>query len=163
MDAPTVTVRPQATLKLVVIGPHGGGAGSFVDAASELSPAGPPGWEFGRRTINATVVYLFGLTHARWWLVWRGMLAGARAVIVVTTTARLTEAFPALDAAQGTGLPYVVLINRFGEVERHHPDQIRAALSVDATVPVLACNTRDRGSVTAALTAVVAHLTAQSR
>ncbi|MEU7823010.1 hypothetical protein [Catellatospora sp. NPDC049133] len=161
MPTAAATAHPPAwptTMKIVVVGPPGGGASSLVAAVSDLPVTGPVGREFGRRTLGTTVVYLFTLAQSAWWLVWPGTLIGAHAVIVVVPTSRLPEAYPLLDATAGSGLPYAVVVDRFGDPVRHHPAEIREALATDPSVPVIACDVRDRAAAQAAFTDLVSRL-----
>ena len=65
-------------------------------------------------------------------------------VRVLVDTRRIEDCFPAVDYFEHLGIPFVVAVNLFNGVYRHHPREVREALSVPANVPVVLCDARNR-------------------
>ena len=65
--------------------------------------------------------------------------------------ARLDESFSPLDYFEAKGLPFIVAVNNFHGVEQYTLDQVRAALSLPAEVPIIGIDARDRDSAKTAL------------
>jgi NAD(P)-dependent dehydrogenase (short-subunit alcohol dehydrogenase family) len=74
----------------------------------------------------------------------------------VADTRRLTECFVHLDRVEAAGMPYVVVTLRPGGGRRHALAEIRQALALDASVPVLECDVSSRADTVGALRALVA-------
>ena len=64
--------------------------------------------------------------------------------VVLVDTRRIEDCFAAVDYFEHLGLPFVVAVNLFNGVYRHHPREVREALSVPANVPVVLCDARNR-------------------
>ncbi len=58
-----------------------------------------------------------------------------------------------------SGLPYAVAFNAFPDAPRHFTEeQLRAALDLEPTTPLVTCDARDADSSVDALLALVQHL-----
>ncbi|GHJ10755.1 ATP-binding protein [Micromonospora humidisoli] len=115
--------------------------------------------DFGRITIsNDVVLYLFGTPgQDRFWFIWDELAQGAVGAIVLVDTRRLGTSFPAVDYFERRGIPFVAAVNRFFGECPYTEEEIRAALELDETVPLLWCDARDRASSKQALIELVRH------
>src|SRR5215469_10294841 len=104
--------------------------------------------DFGRITIrDDLVVYLFGTPgQQRFWFMWDELALGALGAVVLADTRRLADSFPSVDYFERRGLPFVVAVNCFEGAKRFKPDAVRAALDLEAGVPVVLCDARQRTS-----------------
>jgi len=104
--------------------------------------------DFGRITVrDDLVVYLFGTPgQHRFWFMWDELALGALGAVVMADTRRLADSFPSVDYFERNGMPFVVAVNCFDGAKRFRPDSVRAALDLDAGVPVVLCDARQRTS-----------------
>ena len=102
--------------------------------------------DFGRITLGPDMIlYLFGTPgQDRFLFLWDELVRGAVGGIVLVDTRRIEDCFPAVDYFEHLGIPFVVAVNLFHGVYRHHPREVREALSVPANVPVVLCDARNR-------------------
>ncbi|MEV4827327.1 MULTISPECIES: ATP/GTP-binding protein [unclassified Micromonospora] len=171
------------SVKVVVAGGFGTGKTTLVGSVSEIPPlvteevltqasigvddiTGVEGktsttvaLDFGRITIsNDVVLYLFGTPgQDRFWFIWDELAQGAVGAIVLVDTRRLGTSFPAVDYFERRGIPFVAAVNRFYGECPYTEEEIRAALELDETVPLLWCDARDRASSKQALIELVRH------
>jgi uncharacterized protein len=104
-------------------------------------------------------MYLFGTSGLpRFWAVWQEVCRSAAGAIVLVDSRRLDACFPAVDFFDHHRVPYLVVVNEFDGVGWHQLGDVRDALAIDASVPVLACDARDRAGVRRVLTAFAAHI-----
>ena len=115
--------------------------------------------DFGRVSLDSDLIlYLFGTPgQNRFWFMWDDLVRGAIGAVVLVDTRRLADSFAALDFFEDRGLPYIVAINCFDGILQHRIEDVREALSIDDTVPIVTCDARHRESTKQTLIALVEH------
>jgi signal recognition particle receptor subunit beta len=104
------------------------------------------------------VLYLFGTPgQDRFWFMWDDLSFGALGAVVLADTRRLADCFPSVDYFEQRGTPFIVAVNCFDGSRRFPPAAITAALNLDADVPVMLCDARQRASCRDVLVALVEH------
>ncbi|MEZ0112410.1 signal recognition particle receptor subunit beta [Catenulispora sp. EB89] len=162
---PTTTT---VALKIAVVGPLGVGKTTFVTSVSDIAPltteepmsgpapAGAPptkttttvAMDFGRISLDDRVVlYLFGTPgQERFWFLWDGLVEGALGAIVLVDVRRLEESFDVLERLEDRGVPFVVAANCFPDAPLYPVEDLRAAMDLPLSVPVVLCDARERSS-----------------
>lgn len=116
--------------------------------------------DFGRLTLSDDLVlYLFGAPgQQRFTRLWNDLARGALGALILVDTARLQESFAVMDIVEKQGLPYAVAVNRFDGSPEFPDAEVREALDLAPSTPLVTCDARDRTSSTHALIALVDHL-----
>ncbi|HEU5333541.1 MAG TPA: ATP/GTP-binding protein [Actinocrinis sp.] len=116
--------------------------------------------DFGRITVSSDLVlYLFGTPgQERFWFMWDDLVHGALGAVVIADTRRLETSFGSIDFFENRGIPFVVGVNCFdGHQDRTVPE-VRDALDLDPSVPVLMGDFRQRSVSRDVLLALVEYL-----
>src|ERR1700749_523612 len=167
-------VPPNITsAKIVVAGGVGGGKTTPVGTVSEIPPVNTGAWmtqasktvdpssgsdektttsvamDFGRITLaRDLILYLCGPpAQPRFWPMWDDLCRGASAAVVLVDPRRLEVSFPAVNYFENDSeVPFVVAVNLFDGRQTHPLDQVRDALGLADTVPLVTVDARDRRS-----------------
>ncbi|MET8544344.1 ATP/GTP-binding protein [Kitasatospora sp. NPDC004799] len=182
--APASPAAAPAAVKILIAGGFGVGKTTLVGSVSEVTPLRTEEYltrasvgvddlsgvdqkttttvalDFGRITVSPElVVYLFGTPgQERFWFMWNDLVNGALGGIVIADTRRLETSFASIDFFESRGIPFVVAINCFHNTNTRTPEEIRAALDLDAQVPMLLGDVRERAFGRDLLLALVDHL-----
>ncbi len=113
--------------------------------------------DFGRIALPGSLwLYLFGTPgQDRFLFMWDDLVRGAIGAVVLVDTERLDQCFPAVDYFEGRSIPFIVAVNCFDGVARHQLDDVREALGLSASVPLIYTDARERAATKQALIAVV--------
>jgi len=115
--------------------------------------------DFGRITVDEQLIlYLFGTPgQDRFWFMWDELARGAVGGIVLVDLRRIDDCFPAIDFFEDRGLPFAIAVNRFPGTPPVPEHEIRAALAISASRPIVQMAATDSRSSLNTLIALVEH------
>jgi len=174
--------RPPIPVKIVIAGGFGVGKTTAVSAISEIRPltteaaissaaevdrarevpaktSTTVALDFGCITIDEGLkLYLFGTPgQDRFGFMWHDLSQGALGALVIVDARRIDDCYPAVDYFEKVCLPFVVAVNLFDGEMPYDLADLRWALAIDAGIPLITFDARDRLSVRDALLAVLRH------
>ncbi|TLQ47573.1 GTP-binding protein [Streptomyces marianii] len=169
--------------KILVVGPLGVGKTTLIGTVSEIRPLSTEALmtragarvdtlggrtkttttvalDFGRITLDGDLVlYLFGTPGQQRFLpAWRDLAKGALGALALVDTRDPAASFDALGNLEDLDLPFAVAVNAFPGSPEHSEDDLRVALDLLPSTPLVSCDARDSRSSVLALIALVRHL-----
>jgi small GTP-binding protein len=164
-------------VKIVVTGPFAAGKTTLIRTISEITVLSTErgitddtrsrkaettvAMDFGRITIDRDLVlYLFGTPgQERFDFMWEILGEGMLGYVLLVDAERpetLDEAETILAAFRRMAhVPFVVALNRAGDVDPRLEDAVRARLGLSSATPVVPCDATDKDSVKAVLLALL--------
>ena len=178
--ADVTTVGPSA-VKIVISGGFGVGKTTFIGAISEIEPlvteaamtersvgvddasllthktTTTVALDFGRITLDRSLIlYLFGTPgQERFDFLWDDLATGALGAVIIADTRRIEDCYPVLDYFEDKETPFIVAVNDFDGADLFDLDEVREALGVNDSIPIVHSDARDRESVKEVLVALI--------
>jgi signal recognition particle receptor subunit beta len=179
-----VPASVRTSVKVLIVGHFAVGKTTLVGTLSEIKPlrteermtqagaliddlAGVPDKEtttvamdFGRLTLSdSLVLYLFGTPgQHRFTQLWHDLSRGALGALVLADTRRLEQSFDVMGFLEEQKLRYAVAINQFDGAPAFVEEELREALDLLPSTPLVTIDARERASSTRALITLVEYL-----
>ena len=188
--SPRAATKGPKSAKIVIAGGFGVGKTTLVGTLSEIPPLTTEAamttaslgiddasmatgkttttvaMDFGRITVDeALILYLFGTPgQDRFGFMWDDLVVGALGAVVLVDLRRIDDCFPAIDFFESRDVPFTVAVNRF-EGDDQAPDlsEVKLALDLDETHPIVLCDARSMDSAKAVVLSLIELLIAAKK